>query len=846
MNKIINRYQAICGTVWIVTACLLLTLWPLRLVTEKVVSGSNKQISMQSEAITDAYVVRQMFVAQYDYLQKIKVYLLNESAGEQFNFVLYDASGNKLMQQVISTDEMEEMPGFCTIQVNQETKVGEAYYYLLQGISTDIYVAYEDTETSGTIYNGALYYGDIEDTEHNIITEYEYKIPLRKGKTLVCDVLLVMFGILVSICAKGYYKKHPDKNRLLTVETLWKWVATPVVVVFALAGIIAVFPGKLFSEYAENNVFFIIGILVFAGILLYGIHHTRNHKSYDMGLSVLRERWTDYLQAAFYALAIQAGVHYVNGLYEMHHTIAYREMLIWFGLAIIITYSRKEVFHIVNLVYLLAAAVIGYFYYRNNKAACTTEEEIQVLQLTVWVGIIAGMIIVNTVLNLVRGEFRKLSRRNFSIWYAFMVALFFALIIIFRNTRGWPIYLVCAFGLYYIRMALWKKKERLLINVCNGVLLHFLVMTGYCLLHRPYMFYQYYRYPFVFHTVTISAVYLTLVACAALVRLLDGYRREAKLSAVWKELTVCGIAMVYLIFTLSRTGYLAILVTMLILIPVVCFGMQKKVKSLLVFMAMLAAAVVICFPAVFTAQRIVPAIVAQPETMEIETLPDEIVHGRDMDSNYYMTPRRFLHVFEMKVLGIPEEKCINQYKTVKDDKQGDCFDYPADEMLAAMPADKMLVASADVSGAEISVEEAEDKQETDAQAYTSGRFDIFKLYWENRNMTGHDEMGITLPDGTFIVHAHNIYLQVMHDHGIPVGIVFIVFGFCTLIQAVSYYKRRKEDRPCSILPLALLISFAVAGLTEWIFHPCYPITFSLLLTLAPLLVDVGYRRKYTD
>lgn len=102
---------------------------------------------------------------------------------------------------------------------------------------------------------------------------------------------------------------------------------------------------------------------------------------------------------------------------------------------------------------------------------------------------------------------------------------------------------------------------------------------------------------------------------------------------------------------------------------------------------------------------------------------------------------------------------------------------------------------------------------------------------------GHDDMGIMEPNGHYNVHAHNIYLQVAFDHGIYVGIVFILLGAGTLVQAAVYYHKRKEDRECAALPLAVLILFAVAGLTEWIFHPCSPIAYCLLLTLTPLLVD---------
>lgn len=829
MDKIIDRRQAICGTVWIVIICIIIALWPLRLVNETVVSKSNQHVAMRSEAITQDYTVMQMFIAQYDHLQNIRVYFLNEAAGEEFNFVLYDASMNILMQQIISTDEMKEMPGFCTIQLNQDTEVGREYYYLLQGISTDFYVAYEDTETSGTIYNGTLYYGNSEDTEHNIITEYDYKIPLRKGKTLMCDALLVLVGIIVSFGTKKYYTKYLDKNRLLTVEAVWKNVANPVVIIAAIVSVIAIGPLHLFSHEIETILCFEIGALIIAGILLYGINHKRFNKSHDMGLSVLHDRWTDYLQSIFFAFAIQAGVNYMNGLYEIHHSLAYREMLIYFGLAVIATYKRKEIINIVNLIYVLITAVIGCFYYKSNIALAVTEEEERLVYLSIWAAVISGIVIINTLYIIFSRLFMKKknssdSYGNSSITvsriYGIILAVFFALLIIFRNTRGWPIYLVCAFTLYYIRMAVWDKKERLTENICNGILTHFLVMMGYCLLHRPYMFFIYTRYPFIFHTVTITAVYLTLVMCAALAKLLDAYRRNQELSYIWKELVVFGISVEYLIFTLSRTGYLAGIITSVIIIPIACLGMKKKARALANMLIMMLVSVILCFPAVFTAQRIIPAIVAQPETMEIEELPSEILHGRDMDSKYYISVRRFIQVFQNKVLGIPEDECIKSFNYSKAD------------------VDKMLVATTALSGAVIPDMEDYAAKESDAQAYANGRFEIFKLYAANLNMMGHDKMEIILPNGEMIAHAHNVYLQAAHDHGIFVGIAFIIFGFCTFIQSFIYDKKRKNDRRCSIFPLAVLIAFAVAGLTEWIFHPCNPIAFCLLLALAPLLIDV--------
>lgn len=835
MNKIINKYQAVCSVVWIAVLCIII-LRPFSLIIEKPAVSSNQQMSMQSGAIRGDYLAAQKFVAPYSHLQNIRIYFLDEAVGEEFRFILFDADMNAVADKNIIIDDMEETPGLYTIQIDLDVEAGMEYCYMIQGISTDFHVAYETTQNSGTVYNRALFYGGTEVTGYNIITEYYYEIPFGKGKSFICYAIVVLSGVVISVLSKWYYKKHPERNHLLTVEKAFKWTASPIVIAGALVCMIAIWPCFMFSNgvgsYIKYNaadiIFNYTGIAAAAGILLYGICHKRSHKSNDMGLSALRDRWRDYLQTGFFAMAIQAAVHYMNALYENHHLTAYREMLIYFGLAVIVTYKRKEIFNRINLIYLATAAAAGFAYCHVQAASVETEDEMRILRLTIYAAIVAGVVIINTISLIIRRRIGRISG------YGIAVALLFILLIIFRNTRGWVIYLACAFSLYYLRISAWEERGRLLRNICNGILLNFMVLTGYCLLHRPYLIFIQSRYSFVFHTVTVTAEYLSLVVCAALVKLLSAYRREAKLSYIWKELTVFSISTVYLILTLSRTGYLAIVVVILIVIPIVCMEARHKFKTLCRITAMLTVAVILCFPAVFTLQRIVPAVAARPQSFEIEWLPEEIKDRRDTDSEYYMTIRRFIQLFENKVLGIPEEKCIKTFNIVKNDKG----------------SDKMLVASAALSGAEFSGEAGNDEaggipEETDVESYANGRLELFKLYISNLNMTGHDVMEVIMPDGTIKgPHAHNTYIQAAYDHGIPVGIIFLVFGACTLVQSAVYYKNRKEDRECSLLPFALLIVFAVIGLTEWIFHPCNPVAFCMLSALAPLLCDM--KKEYQE
>lgn len=836
MNRVINRRQAICGTVWIVVVCAVLALWPLRLVNETIVSDSKKQMVMESEEITSDYVVQQMFIAQYDKLKNIDIYFTDGTVGEEFNFVLYDAAMNRIMQQIIKTEDMEAIPGYCRVQVNIDTEVGREYYFLLQGIDGAFRVAYEDRETSGNIYSGTLYYGNVEDTDHCIITSYEYEVPLRKGRTLACDALFVLSGILVSVFTGRYYRKRPEKNTLLTVERTVRAVCNPLVVAAGALSCIAVYPCRLFTTNTVSIIFYEASIVLTVGLLLYAVNHNRTGLATDRTVfDLLKENWQNFLQSALFAGAIWACCNYMNGLYEIHHTVAYRQQLIFFALSVIVTYKAKDLWNLLNLGYLVLAVLVGLRYYNNTVAALENPEELEILvvKLTVWAGILSGLVIWGSVRFLVRGQVR-----NLSVWYCVLVGIFFAMIIRYRNTRGWPIYLVCSFVLFYLNMAAWDKKAALLRNICNGILLHFGAMVIYCLLHRPYMFFQYYRYPFIFHTVTMSAVYLALVVCAAMVKFLDAYGKRPKLAAVYKELFMVGVSAVYLLLTLSRTGYLAIVVTALIMIPVACFSLRHRWRGILNCIGMMLIAAVLCFPMTFTAQRMIPAVAASPKMHEIEELPTEIMHGRYMDSYYYITIQRFIQVFQMKILGIPEEKSLRAIYMVSDAGEeipGHSLLVKEGEILLASSQD--MVANGEDTKNESDSAETPGQEFEEEESYTNGRLEIFRLYYQNLNQIGHDDMGIMEPNGNYNVHAHNIYLQVAYDHGIYVGFLFLVLGAGTLVQAAVYFHKRKNDRVCAALPLALLILFAVAGLTEWIFHPCNSIAFCLLLTMTPLLVE---------
>lgn len=837
MNRILNKRQAICGTIWILVICAALALWPFRLIHEEVRSVSGRENAEISEAVNADHVVQQRFIAQYDRLKNIEIYLADMTRGDKFNFVLRDSSMQTIMQQVIKVGETETIPGYCRIQINTDVEVGRDYYFLLQGVESEFHVAYAgNTGDGANIYISASAYDGVEDAARCVIADYNYEVPLRKGKTFAFDAVFLLFGAFVTWITSVYYGKRPERNTLLTVERAMRFVLSPLIVAAGAACAVAVGPCHFFTTDLYSILFYELGVLLAVIVGLYAVNHDRTGIASDRTVfKVLQGRWLDDLQSLMFAGAIWGCCNYMNALYEIHHTVAYRQTLIFLALALIVTYKKRELFNWMNLILAVVAAVAAPLYYRNALSvlndnavlagkAAPDELELLALKLTVWCGILAGFVICNTLTLLFK---RKI--RGISVPYSILVGAFFALIICYRNTRGWPIFLVCVFTLIYLRMAAGVKKTVLLHNIVNGILFHFVLTVGYCLLHRPYMYFRYYRYPFHFHTVTISAVYLALVVCAALIKFMDAYGRRPSLAGAYKELAVFGLSAMYLLFTLSRTGYLAILVTAVVAIPLAFFSgkefsLREKWRRFLRGVGLMALSVIVGLPIVFTAQRTLPAVAADIKAHEIEDFPTELVHGRDMDSYYYITVERFIQTFQMKVLGIPEEECLNAFLYFSKGNGESGYRSPYLEI-----GSKRLLASAEDMAAAEAAEEA---------SFTNGRLYIFARYYERLNKNGHDDMGVMEPDGNYLAHAHNIYLQVAYDHGIFVGGVFLLLGIGTLVQAWVYFRRHRENRECALFPLALLILFAVAGLTEWIFHPCCPIACCLLLTMGPLLVDI--------
>lgn len=852
MRKIVYKSKAIEMIILMIALIILVSLWPIRLFHEKVTFSIPPVSGAVTEAVDEGRTVLQSFVAQYDHLADVRLYVREGSEGESFYVRLFDEGQVMIAEEEVPIDQ-DKLPGYVSVLMDVDTEVGKIYHLSVQGEDSVVFLACETVSLTDMPYAGTMYYADSSLEGQNLAADYDYSVPLRKGKVALAGGGTVLLAMALVFLCRVYYRKK-ERDKLVTVEQVVKAVGNPVVAVFTIFCLAAILMGAC-GKYVLDNTFFFISVVLLSVILFYGLNHNRNGQAPVLTMEYIKDHFQDLFQSVCIAGAIGGSCEYMAGLYDIHHAMAERKEMIWFALAVIAMFKWKEVFNLYNLVYVILAGVAGSFYYRNEVALLAEKSikeseidwNIQVIRHTVIIAVLLGLILIRTVIGLAK---KKLAKPAFG--YAILLLAFFAAIIVFRNGRWWTVVLAVSFTLFYLSYGMWEHKERLLVNVCRGVILQFMLATGYALLYRPYTTYRTARYPHIFHTVTTTAAYLTAVECAAMVILLCKCRKSRKLCDIWKELVLFGVVSAYMLFTMARTGFMAVGVALVFALIMMSAGKGKE-KLLNIGKSLLAmvAAVVVCFPVTFTVQRTVPVLVSDPYMFEYENFRDDTLRGRKLDSVDVMRVGRFIDLFAEKIFDIPAGTFdlygeIEEYNRTHDEygneigKNGEKSSLlemhsPEEEQelvasTAYAPKEIMQMASAD----NISEEMAE--PETD---YTNGRLDIFRSYIEQLNMTGHEEMGAILASGERATHAHNIYLQVAYDHGIPVGILFVLVGLGTLVSACIYYHKKKDIITYAAMPAVVTVAVASAGMVEWIFHLSHPCGLILLLVVTPLLFREG-------
>ena len=797
MDKKISLRKTITYSVIMLALLAVVCIWPLKLIRYSYTAKSDEIMVRESDPISVEYNMAQMFDGIGGELKSVDLYVCNDMSGQIMTFRLYDENHEQVYEQFYNVEYDFVAPAFVHIPVRFDIEDGKEYSFIVEGLTTDLYLAYEDRNTTTSPVNYFMAYGGAEVPEYDLIVRYNYSCPFKIW------MIAVSLAVLALLCGLTYKLTERLVERKIVLRKYLQIVINPILVVGAIAVAYVIPFKRIFGPDTKNNLFVMLGIWLLLGVIFVYI---------NIGLPVRTEKISirRILRTIAIATALWYCYEYMNGLYNIFHYYSVSKLVIVFLVILLTTFSKKELLNIPNAIWLVAGPILGYLYYRPQREVELYNE---LYRLNAWVIALGGFLVINIVYTIIRAVRKEIRPAKINIKFGIPFAVFAIGICILANGRPQIYLLVGLCVLMMYRLLIGEETDSFSKDLCAGIILTFYMMVWYSLRHRPYYYYVYYRYNMGFHTVTVTAYYVSMVLCAAWMRLYSAFRQHCDIRKIIPKMFTFGLAASYLIFTMSRTGFLSSGVTVLVAV-IFAFAVYHKQKERLrqaaVFVGVMLLAVVYMFPVTFSLTDIMPRLFNDPVVFEYEVRDFSFSKGMPLADSDYMTIEQFVSEFGKKVFGIdPDEKIAGV------DMLSNLFDITV-PVYAAESAEDAPTADEDVTD------------------MSNGRFDIFKSYIAVWNMWGHEDMEAELPSGELAIHAHNSFLQVAHDHGIVFGIYFILFiVYVIILYLIKAVKYREDDY--NMFPLVMLACFCLASLVEWIMHPCNPLAFSMFMAIVPLI-----------
>lgn len=611
----------------------------------------------------------------------------------------------------------------------------------------------------------------------------------------------------------GLQEKTENKIKKTAVLAVW---------FLAAAFFVCAVPLDVFGGTVWDKGMYALGAFLFAGLMSVWIGR--------LPIAGIMRRADEYAfrvdasQICCFACICLMTLYYYNSGSEYGHSVATRIMNSAFGIALLSMYRREE----------LRAKWVGYaqgltalLFIVGTFIRGRDEKELVMYVLS---GMTACIYV--QLLGVFAARIRRKEICTHITAYGWLVFLFFVGIVVFRNTRTWPFSVAVPFTCLYLYRFSKAGIDRFLKNFCYGCILAFWLMFGSGACFRPYYSFEFVRYPGWFSSVATAGLFWMLVFACTLSCLLAKYEGKGSIRRCIFELLTLGAAGTYLLLGMSRTSLLGTaLACIFAFLTAEIIRYRDGVKEMAAKVLLVVCPVLILFPVVYTVIRCVPAIVGRPVWItRAEWFSDRIQKREPMDSGKFMNVPQLAESLLERLLGVE----IN-LSAMAGAESGPGSGVTVDEDGNIMFDDSVLDYYIDDNGKIHTVKDYTFINDS-TEDVSNGRFDIFKLYYENLNLTGHDSMIVEdAGENITLYHAHNSYMQVAYDHGVLVGILFILVAAGGLVMSIVYYKKQYKEVNFAIYPVVVIISFMTAGMTEWIFHPSIPIGFAFLIALTPLV-----------
>jgi O-antigen ligase len=449
------------------------------------------------------------------------------------------------------------------------------------------------------------------------------------------------------------------------------------------------------------------------------------------------------------------------------------------------------------------------------------------------------------------------------------------------NEAIWPLWFLVMFGALFLQPASREDNEELLRGLADGIILGFFWVQGRALLYRPYDMPRYHGY---FYNSNSNAMFYFLTYAAVLAKLSDIRRKDAACKGRKAGLlcfsllaaVLCDLA----IFSLGRSTMLTFFLTTLIWLICEERFFADRIFFLRFFRKGLALvlAAAVCFLPVYGAIRYVPALRHHPIWFWDEYDEQKSWRSFDgIDSDRFVSLPEFMDAFLGRMRSEDTEEVLKEYTSqlpgASEDREWMCAG--AGDPAALLPESKTAslsgllplltrtsVSTASAVALPSRTEGSGGKVLAYADGVTPGRDAEHPLYLTLPSFPGERILGIraaiygyviselnlfghvpVYPDvwllpGFHLLHAHNGFLQMAYNFGIPAGLLLLLLNLWVIIRVLRRLLR-KEGGWQGVFVLTVQLGFFLQGLTE---NPLFPGRSLLLFFFLTLLPEIRERK----
>lgn len=379
---------------------------------------------------------------------------------------------------------------------------------------------------------------------------------------------------------------------------------------------------------------------------------------------------------------------------------------------------------------------------------------------------------------------KKYSRVNWPLLFGWVCMMI--LMVLSRDDSNWPLWFGGMFGSLYLTDFDDKKRRLLLESLVSGIIAGFFVIQGAALLFRPFDEARYYG---LFLNPNMDALMYVMSYAAFLCAWFLLKKRNSNIVFRIVLVLFSGSLWGFVFLTGCRTAFLSMSAITIVFMLCLVWREKRKIREAIKVFATILLVAILSTPIVFLAVRYVPAIHLHPVFFANEYHNWGKVHSGDPRNSDKYTTFESVLTYNLgnrmnELLGIDSTDILNIL-------------VPTIKVYAAEETEQYLIEpDGNLSGLNI-------------------RYQIYKWYFKNLNVFGHTKNENQIPaigNDYIATHAHNWWLQLTFNFGIPVGILLIAV---VLIYFKSFYdlmQRNEDERAC--IMGCFIIAFLTFGTFE--------------------------------